>query len=337
MCKNPLSKVWKKDEFFDEGYRTPMLYHQALNTGGGFPRLNNKLLFMGEYGEQKYNHGDLIVNIYGDENIVYQDSIYLLNKLNYMNATCSQYKIEVVNDQVFAYGENMVNRSTLHFDITKNDVNPPTLTMLRVLNNDSISMFITDNTDAHLEIAAGDFSFNSEGMKYVSKPDIEVFWSYDGDEYFELPVEEDVSKFHPSYGNFFNVNLESTLRGCIVAWITIKIVLTDEAGNKQEQIFEPLFLSSGSVGIEDYFMEKQNGIAYPNPFKDIVKIEVEKPLSGEVYFEIYDIAGRIIYQEKINGHNTNSFFWNGSRVKEGVYFYGIYGKNGVISGKIMKL
>jgi hypothetical protein len=332
MCKNPLSKVWNKDEFYDEGYRAPMLYHQALSSYG----LINKLLFLGEYGEQKYNHGDLIAKITGDGVTVFNDSIYLLNKVNYIPATYSQYQIEVINDQVSAYGEKMVNRTTIDFDMTKSDVNPPTLTMLRVINNESISMFITDFTDAHLEIAAGDFTFNTKGMKYESKPNIEVFWSYDGVEYFELPVEEDVSKFHPSYGNFFNVNLEPTLSGCIVAWITVKIVLTDEAGNRQEQIFEPLFLSSGGVGIEDYFIEQQNSIAFPNPFKDIVTVELEKSISGDVYFEIYDISGKIIYQEKANCNNTNSFKWDGNHAKEGVYFYGIYSKNSTITGKIIK-
>jgi len=33
---------------------------------------------------------------------------------------------------------------------------------------------------------------------------------------------------------------------------------------------------------------------------------------------------------------TSSFTWNGSHLKEGIYFYGIYSKEGAVRGKIVK-
>ena len=216
VCNNPLSRVYDMEEYFYEGFRTPLLYHQALhfsaNPFGGGPILRNNLLYLGEYGEQKYNHGDLIVNIKGDDTEIYNDEIYILNGKWDLNPNCSQYKIEVINDQVFAYGKNMVNSAIIEFDVTKSDPNPPTLTMLRVIDNEKISINVTDPNSARLEIAAGDFFAYRHphyrfAFGYDKKPNIEIFWSSDGVVFNELPVIEDESKFYIGSGNFFNAAL----------------------------------------------------------------------------------------------------------------------------------
>jgi hypothetical protein len=111
--------------------------------------------------------------------------------------------------------------------------------------------------------------------------------------------------------------------------------LTDDAGNSQEQTFAPLFYYGDAVGIEEE-TSRTSVLAYPNPFTGNVTIEIDNPVSGEVYFEVYDVTGRIIHQEKMNCNLQNSFIYNGSHLKEGVYFYGIYGNEGVVKGKIVK-
>jgi hypothetical protein len=82
--------------------------------------------------------------------------------------------------------------------------------------------------------------------------------------------------------------------------------------------------------------EKQNYKAYPNPFTDIVNIELSEPVSGLTYFEIYDINGKIIHQQKIECNKRKSLSYNGEHLKEGVYFYGIYHQGNAIKGKIVK-
>ena len=120
-------------------------------------------------------------------------------------------------------------------------------------------------------------------------------------------------------------------------WITVKIVLTDEVGNKQEQLLSPLFYYGDLSGINNKTLTNNgNSVAYPNPFNEIVTIELDKPVSGEVYFEVYDITGRIISQKKFDAEQKATFTWNGSHVKAGVYFYGIYNQGNVITGKIVK-
>jgi hypothetical protein len=152
-----------------------------------------------------------------------------------------------------------------------------------------------------------------------------------------LPVAEDPSKFHPGYGYFFNVSLAPLSElGANKAWITIKIILTDDAGNSQVQLLDPLFHYGSPIGIDEISTGLMSMPAYPNPFTDNVNIELKNPVSGDVYFEIYDVSGKIIYQEKMNCNQTTSFTWNGSHLKEGMYFYGIYGKECVVRGKMVK-
>ena len=354
LGNNPLTKVWNEEEFFYEGYRTPILYHHTLNTG---PETNpfkvtivkNRLVFLGEFGEAKFNHCDLNATITDNENEIFNDNIHKLNHWQMTNADQPNFQIEVINDEVFAYGQNMVNRTVINFDVTKTDVNPPTLTMLRVIENEKVSMFISDVSNAHLEVTAGDFTISFEEFSqypgsyyqiftYDKKPDIKIFWSYDGETFNELSILEDESKFHLGYGNFFNVSLAPlAASGIKEGWITVKIVLTDEVGNSQVQVLDPLFYYGDFVGIDKTTLSNNvKNAAYPNPFTDNITIELDNSVSGLTYFEIYDIFGKIVHQQKLNATDTKSFSYNGKHLKEGVYFYRIYNQGNVISGKIVK-
>jgi hypothetical protein len=344
ICNNPISRVYSKEEYYHEGYRTPHLYHQAINftaetnPWGAFPILFNHLLFIGEFGEKKHIHAHVRMTLKGDGITMFNGDIFTFNKYNYLNVNRSQYQIELINDQVFAYGRKMINHTIIDFDLTKPDANPPTLTMLRVIDDERISMSVAHASTARLEITAGDITVEPVWMViYDKKPNIAVSWSSDGETFYDLPAEEDASKFHPGYGYFFNVSLAPLSElGMNNAWITVKIILTDDAGNSQVQILDPLFHYGSSIGIDEILSDQANNVAYPNPFTGNVNIELKKPVSGEVYFEIYDISGRIIHQQKTNCDRTTSFTWNGSHLKEGMYFYGVYSKEDVVRGKIIK-
>ena len=178
LHNNHLSRVWNKNEFYYEGYRTPHLYYQSSNynaaTGPyGFAWVRGGLLFQGEFNEQKYNHGDVMVKLTGDGTIVFNDSIFKFNDAYDIDATHAQYEMEITNDQVFAFGKNMTNHTRINFDLSKADANPPALTMLRVIDNEKISMSVLNPLTARLEITAGDFTQDLEkfwALKYVGKP-----------------------------------------------------------------------------------------------------------------------------------------------------------------------
>ena len=352
ICNNSLSRVYNKNEFYYEGYRTPFLRHSAYNlipqnNPMGKRCLDNWLTYLGEYNESKYIHGNVNVTFTGDDKIVFKGSMNLFNINNIkFDASHSKYQIEVKNGEVFAYGQQMLNYTNIEFDMTKEDINPPTLTMLRIIDHEKISMSITDAATASLEIAAADYDIEFaeyDGLYYPflfanKKPNLEVSFSIDGETFHELAVVEDPSKFYKLSGNFFNVSLQPILDfGVDSGWIIIKTILTDEVGNRQTQIFQPLFhVGAINLGVADHLPGEQAKMAYPNPFHDKVTIELENPLSGEVYFEVYDMTGKIIHQKKYNCNQTSTFQWNGSHVTAGVYFYGIYSKDGIVKGKLIK-
>ena len=344
IFNNHIARIWNKDEFYYEGFRTPHLYYDFANfTADASPFeiqfIIGFLNFRGEYNEQKFNHGDVLVKLLGDETEIFNDSIYKFNGKFIMD-TSSKFHLEITNNEVFAYGINMTNHTKINFDMTKDDVTPPVLTMLRVIDNEKITISITDVNTARLEITASDFMSDIIAMKtlYDKKPEINVFWSIDNETFYELPAIEDESKFDSGYGNFFNVSLAPLAdAGLDEGWITIKIVLTDEAGNSQTQILDPLFYYGNLVGIEKISLsDNLKSIAYPNPFNDLITIKLNNPISGLTCFEIYDLTGRIIYQKKIDANQKITFDWNGSHLKEGVYFYGIYNDGNVYKGKIVK-
>ncbi|MDL2254942.1 T9SS type A sorting domain-containing protein, partial [Bacteroidales bacterium OttesenSCG-928-J16] len=238
----------------------------------------------------------------------------------------------------FAYGRNMSNQATIEFDLEQSDCNPPSLTMLRVVDaNGRIRTGIEDLENAKIELTAGDFDVVILTQVYSAKPTVDISWSLDGEEFYPLEAVEDESKFHKSSGHFFNVELAS-LRNQNVQdkWITVKITLTDETGNFISQVLEPLFYCGNLLDIETLSADPIKHSVFPNPFSESVTVELEKPLRVAAYFEVYDMAGRIVHQQKI-AEQTASFSWNGGYLKEGFYIYAIYSEEGVAKGKMVKL
>ncbi|MDL2254703.1 T9SS type A sorting domain-containing protein [Bacteroidales bacterium OttesenSCG-928-J16] len=111
--------------------------------------------------------------------------------------------------------------------------------------------------------------------------------------------------------------------------------MTDEAENYISQVLEPLFYCGKLMNIENFSAAQLKHSVFPNPFSESVTVELEKPLRGSAYFEVYDLTGRIVHQQKIAGQ-ASSFSWNGNYLKEGVYIYAIYSEEGATKGKIVK-
>lgn len=87
--------------------------------------------------------------------------------------------------------------------------------------------------------------------------------------------------------------------------------------------------------LPDQFILRQN---YPNPFNSSTVVQFGLPETGEVLFEIYNIAGQKIYREQL-GHQApgwHKIYWNGVNsvsmpVASGLYFYRVSFRN--LAGK----
>lgn len=52
------------------------------------------------------------------------------------------------------------------------------------------------------------------------------------------------------------------------------------------------------------FVEGIRTIAYPNPFTEMIHFQFSKPIADEISISIFDILGRLIYEQKKKADNT---------------------------------
>lgn len=93
---------------------------------------------------------------------------------------------------------------------------------------------------------------------------------------------------------------------------------------------------------ENYFASSISSFAYPNPFKDKVRIGYELKSSAGVSVEVYNIYGNKVktLSNKFETAGANDAEWNGKndagvKVPAGVYFYTIRSGKSKTSGKII--
>lgn len=76
--------------------------------------------------------------------------------------------------------------------------------------------------------------------------------------------------------------------------------------------------------------ELQSAVLYPNPVKNILTIQAEKPILG---YKIYDVSGHLLYQSK---QDSNTLKTDWSLYPKGIYFISISNENGSSTKKIIK-
>ncbi len=82
---------------------------------------------------------------------------------------------------------------------------------------------------------------------------------------------------------------------------------------------------------------------YPNPMSDLIKIEFSSLLNSEIILSIYDLSGRIIWENRTNVKvGKNEVYWfgknmQGSRVSNGVYLLSLDDGKKLIQEKITLL
>ncbi len=103
----------------------------------------------------------------------------------------------------------------------------------------------------------------------------------------------------------------------------------DETGNEVSDIS---YLFSTTVGLHE--TSNVEARVYPNPVKDVMFIEFEKPMSGEI--TLLNVQGQLVAKQNVD--NTNRIQLSVSQLPEGIYVYRFadHSGNAVSSGKVMK-
>lgn len=183
--------------------------------------------------------------------ITYNDSVICnqYSKMSSALSTLNKSKLpdgvihsKFINNNILIDGKQGQNVTELEFDMRKDDWEAPALTFLRLTDaQGKVTNKINVNAEGNVEISAADFdNLDSKTSYFVIKPlKIEVSYAPTGtDSWSALQVTEDASKFrYPAFGYYY----KGSVKGLKVGWYDLKVKLTDEAGNWQEQTLKRAF------------------------------------------------------------------------------------------------
>ncbi len=191
-----------------------------------------------------------------------------------------------VNHNVRVDGIEGSNTTHVTFDQRKDDWTAPTLQMLHFKNT---SGMVTDRFDfpseGILEFAGGDFNcqFNEAGKEYFDcKPQtVEVCYSpYGRDAWQPLAVDEIPDLFsRPAFGYFYRGSLANVKGVSDNGWFDLKISLTDEMGNMQEQIISPAFKIGDGASVNSV---KNNSVS-SYYYGGMLYVKSDYPVSMKLY------------------------------------------------------
>ena len=140
--------------------------------------------------------------------------------------------------------------------------------------------------------------------------------------------------FHADYGNVFVAELSQLETRALDEWVSLKFVLTDEAGNSQTQVLEKVFYAGAMISVGENGGLKHQ--VYPNPFTGEVRITTGEAVNGNATIDVYNVLGAQVYHKAMQCAGVTEFVWEGSQVPSGVYFYSIRTEGGVLQGRIVK-
>ncbi len=349
--ETPARTVKPADKLTFFGERTPLATYYPVAYG-----LNNSpysqtffyggFFFSGEQSCERSCDYDSNIRVRIDNEEVFNDSICNFNVYgnSYPLDAPANVTIDVYNRHLVANDVQKTNKTHVEFDLERDDAMPPTMTFLRVLDGNGDENIWLDRMDlSTLVFACGDYGhhFNEEDftfdhLEYNAKPEVELLYSFDGETWLPLVFAEDESLFHIDYGNVFVAYLSQLESRAINKWVSLKFVLTDEAGNTQTQELSNVFYAGENVSVNEHIFESLKHTVYPNPFISKVKITAVQAVEGEANIAVYNVLGEQVYSKTDNCTETKEFTIDGNTWKPGVYFYSISTEDGVLQGKILK-
>lgn len=167
------------------------------------------------------------------------------------------YEMVFNNENVLVDGIEGKNVTTIRFHQDAADHIAPTLQMLEFRRDGKVTDRLETPKGAVMNFAGGDFvshfdSWNWSGYLTWQPATATAAYAPNGtDSWTDLEVVEDQSKFYmPGFGQYFSASL-GDVEG-EDEWFDVKITLTDQAGNTQEQVISPAFyVKSNYTAISD--------------------------------------------------------------------------------------
>ena len=101
------------------------------------------------------------------------------------------------------------------------------------------------------------------------------------------------------------------------------IVISASSNNPLNNSFmyiDNLQFNGSVIGIDERNLSANDVILYPNPSKDIVTINITQPILSPIQINIYDNAGRLVFDKIIKENKT---VIDVSALAKGTYFFEI--------------
>lgn len=220
------------------------------------------------------------------------------------------------------------NVTRIGFDMSRSDWQPPTLQLVRFVDNEDnfIDRFASGDKGV-IEFYGGDFDLiylkeESYGW-YTEEPATEVkveYAPYGSDAFLPLEVENIPERdFMPGFGTYYRGSLASVDRKSENGWFDVRITLTDEAGNYQEQTLSPAFKIDENLGVEE--------TAYPEIIVTVAKGNITVYGCENPEMEIYSTDGLLL-------NRVTSDSCDASQLNHGVYLVTIKDGNKMAVRKI---
>ena len=170
------------------------------------------------------------------------------------------YDATLVNQNMMVDDMQGCNTTKVHYDTRNQDFTPPTATMLQFRNaeDNSVTDRFEAGEDGMMYLAAKDYNITLDenwamGMECLPV-NVKVSYAANGtDEWTEMVINEMPELFDEySFGYIYATSLYQVMSASANKWYDLKIELSDEAGNWQEQVISPAFRieRGGSTGIE---------------------------------------------------------------------------------------
>jgi hypothetical protein len=279
--------------------------------------------YKGRYGEtRESDFFNTHVEVKQNDNVVFSGS-FIDDFENYTLPETGNFEVTYTNTNIEVEGLAGKNITRLQFDKGQEDAVPPTLQHLQFRTTDGK---VTDRfvyaAEGTLRLAAGDFQYvpineYNGYYDYNEGNTVEMYYSlFDQNSWTELELTKYPEYFQmPAFGDYYEASLSEIEYTNIDAWYDVKIVCTDAAGNKQEQVVSPAFKIKNTVGVKETV--NSSGVFYPNPVTDI--LTVENPGNKPSSVNIVNTTGEVVYSGPVTNESTQSINMKTLNIPDGIY------------------
>lgn len=169
-----------------------------------------------------------------------------------MKMTADNHKINI--------GENTeidcVNHTELYFNTDKDDNTPPTVRMMQMRNsNNEITERFAEAAEATLYLAAADYMFDFDMTTFSTwnvplDVNVSVEYAPNGTESFKPLEATEMPEMFSEYGlgHVYSIPLSAVSEKSTNGWFDLRVKVTDEAGNYQQQVISPAFMVAALSG-----------------------------------------------------------------------------------------